>query len=397
MQEITFSVFNHGSTAIENMRGLLKEFEAREGVRVRLEMIPWGLAWPRLVEIALYHTGPDVSQVGSTWVGDLVRMGALQHLTAGEVERVRGPAEFFESVWVRGFSDDPDEKAIYSIPWTGDARVVYYRRDLLYKAGIDEATAFGSAEQFDHTIARLHEKGNLIPFALPTRRSRMAVHNLASWVWGAGGDFLSPDGKQILFHQPRAMEAIKAYFRLGRFLDREHHSIEETDADGLFATGQAAVLISGNWVLHLSEQTAEVRNNLGTAPAPGVPFVGGHHLVIWRHTRNEAVARKLVAFLHGRRASEVLYPLYGLPISATGWSRSPFDLDGYQVFLRSFQQGRSFPGQHLWGLVEKRLVDVLAEAWNDVFTNPVSQRDAIIEGHITSLAERLQVSLKQPL
>jgi multiple sugar transport system substrate-binding protein len=295
---------------------------------------------------------------------------------------------------VRGFSADPDEHAIYSIPWTGDARVVYYRRDVLYKAGIEAATAFSSAAQFERTIARLQEKGVTVPFALPTRRSRMAVHNLASWVWGAGGDFLSPDGKEIVFHQPRALDGIKAYFRLGRFLDRERHSIEETDADGLFAAGQAAVLVSGNWVLHLPEQTTEVRNNIGAAPAPGVPFVGGHHLVIWRHTRNEVAARKLVAFLHGERASLVLYPLYGLPISEVGWGRPPFDLEQYQVFLRSFQEGRTFPGQHLWGLVEKRLVDVLAEAWTDVFANPESRRDAIVESHITSLAERLQVSLQ---
>ena len=25
---------------------------------------------------------------------------------------------------------------------------------------------------------------------MPTQRSQLAVHNLASWIWGAGGDFL---------------------------------------------------------------------------------------------------------------------------------------------------------------------------------------------------------------
>ncbi len=394
MQEITFSVFNHGQAAVENMRGLLKEFEQKEGIHVRLEMIPWGTAWARLVEIALYHTGPDVSQVGSTWVGDLVRMGALRAFSEAEIESLKGPAAFFDSVWVRGFSDELDPNAYYSIPWTGDARVVYYRRDLLYRAGIDERTAFSSPAQFERTVARLREKGGVIPFVLPTRRSRMAVHNLASWVWGAGGDFLSPDGKQVLFHQPQALEGFKAYFRLGRYLDQEHHFIEETDADRLFSAGQAAILISGNWVLHLPDQTTEVRNNLATAPAPGVPFVGGHHLVIWRHTRNEQAARKLVAFLHSERANQVLYPLYGLPISESGWKRPPFDLEQYQAFKQAFIRGRTFPGQHLWGLVEKRLVDVLAQAWEEMFSSPETQWDSIVERYITALGERLQLSLK---
>ncbi len=394
MEEITFSVFNHGPAAMENMRGLLKEFEQKEGIHVRLEMIPWATAWERLVEIALYHSGPDVSEVGSTWVGDLVRMGALRPFTQQEAEQLRGPAPLFESVWVKGFSDDADRNACYSIPWTGDARVVYYRRDLLYRAGVDERTAFASPANFERTVARLREKGGAIPFVLPTRRSRMAVHNLASWVWGAGGDFLSPDGKTVLFHQPRALEGFKAYFRLGRYLDPEHHFIEETDADRLFYSGQAAVLISGNWVLHLPDQTAEVRNNLATVPVPGVPFVGGHHLVIWRHSRNEAAARKLVAFLHSERANRVLYPLYGLPLSEIGWSFPPFNLGQYQAFKQAFLHGRTFPGQHLWGLIEKRLIDVLAQAWEDVLSQPETQWDAVVENYITGLAERLQLSLK---
>lgn len=394
MEEITFSVFNHSPAAMENIRGLLREFEQKEEIHVRLEVLPWETAWARLVEVALYHSGPDVSQVGNTWIGDLVRMGALCPFSKKDVERLKGPMPFFDSVWVRGFADEPDENADYSIPWTGDARVVYYRRDLLYRAGIDERTAFAGAEQFERTIARLREKGGAIPFVLPTRRSRMAVHNLASWVWGAGGDFLSPDGKNVLFHQPQALEGFKAYFRLGRYLSREYHFIEETDADRLFSTGQAAVLISGNWVLHLPEQIAEVRNNLATALVPGVPFVGGHHLVIWRHTRNEEAARRLVAFLHSERANHVLYPLCGLPITESGWSRPPFDLEPYQAFKQAFIQGRTFPARHLWGLVEKRLVDVLAQTWEEVFASPESRRDAIVETYITALAERLQLSLK---
>ena len=169
MEEISFSVFNHGPAATENMRGLLREFEQRDGIHVRLEIIPWETAWARLVEIALYHTGPDVSQVGSTWVGDLVRMGALRSFTDKDVEKLQGPNTFFDSVWVRGFSDEPDEHAVYSIPWTGDARVVYYRRDLLYRAGIDERTAFRDAAQFQRTIARLHEKGRVFYTSLGHR------------------------------------------------------------------------------------------------------------------------------------------------------------------------------------------------------------------------------------
>ena len=75
MEEITFSVFEHGAGSVENLPALLQQFEQQFGVRVHLDVISsWEKGWSRLVEMALYHEGPDVSEIGDTWVGDLVRM-----------------------------------------------------------------------------------------------------------------------------------------------------------------------------------------------------------------------------------------------------------------------------------------------------------------------------------
>ena len=62
---------------MENLYVLLKLFEEKYGIHVRVDAIPYSsLRWSSLVEAALYHSGPDVSEVGNTWVGDLVRMEA---------------------------------------------------------------------------------------------------------------------------------------------------------------------------------------------------------------------------------------------------------------------------------------------------------------------------------
>ena len=221
----------------------------------------------------------------------------------------------------------------------------------------------------------------------------MNIHYIASWIWGAGGDFLSPDGTGLAFDQPQALKGCKTYFRLAHFLSPEARGLDEAAADELFCKGEAAVLPSGFWI-PTNILATQVRENLGVAPMPGIPFVGGHQAVIWNHSRHEQSAIKLIKFLHTEESSKYLYPQSGLPISEEGWSNPPFDSEIYQVFKTSLQRGRSFPTVRLWGLVEKRLTDAYSDIWAQVLNEPEERLDEIVDTYLTNLANRLQLSLE---
>ncbi len=255
---------------------------------------------------------------------------------------------------------------------------------------MDEATAFSSLAKFEGTLARLKVLGIQTPLALPTQRSRNSLHSLAAWVWGAGGNFLSADGAHVEFDTPTALDGFKSYFALGQFLGKTR--LDEYDSDGLFLAGKAATTISGYWLLHESK-APEVTANLGVAAVPGVPFVGGEHLAIWRHARNPQAALKLVKFLSRAKSGESLYPQIGLPPSPDGWERPPFDDAGYDVLLHAMHTGRAFPTSPLWGLVEKRLIDTLPDIWSEVLAHP-ERADRTVENQIGSLGQRLRVTLK---
>jgi multiple sugar transport system substrate-binding protein len=206
MEEITFSVFNHGPAATEALDRLLLEFEKSYGIKVRLEVIPtWSLGWSRLVENALYRSGPDISEAGNTWIGDLAKMEALHPFKLEEVVEITKHARLFENVWKSRVSNDGGAGMLYSIPWTGDSRAVFYRRDLLEKADVDESTAFIDTAHFEKTVSSLKNMGYIMPLVLTTLRSSLTIHYIASWIWSAGGDFLSPDGINLAFDQPRAL------------------------------------------------------------------------------------------------------------------------------------------------------------------------------------------------
>jgi multiple sugar transport system substrate-binding protein len=392
MEEIAFSIGNQGPVGMSNLRMLLNLFERQHGIHVRLDDIPLSaLRWPRLVEAALYHGGPDISEAGSSWIGDLVRMDALRPFEDPEIADIIGARSFLDTAWKSAAIAEHGHSTCFSIPFSMDVRAIFYRRDMLAIAGVDEEKAFSDFQSLENTLTQLLESGFPAPLALPTKRTSVALHCLASWIWGAGGDFLDNDGMGLAFIKPEAIRASKDYYGLVRFLSPDIQNLEEYEADAIFHTGKAAVLISGFWVLG-SDLSPEVRENLGVVPMPGSPFIGGGNLVIWNHSRHLPASLKLIQFLHSEASVTRLYPWFGLPVSEKDWSTPPFDSQIYQILKAAIAKGRSFPNSRLWGLVEKRLTDTVADIWIEVLREPAAPPDAIIEAHFQDLADRLRLS-----
>ncbi len=325
MEEITFSFFDRGKDVPNHIQALVEQFEKDQGIRVRLEVIPWSMGWARMVEVALYHSGPDVSEIGNTWAGDLTRMEALRPFRQEEIESIVGKDSFFESVWDSVGKTKEDPASVYSIPWSADVRSVFYRRDSLKKADVDETTAFEDVDSFEQMLATLKARRLPIPLALPTQRTSLTIHNVATWIWGSGGTLLSPDNLSITFDEPNSLHGVNEYFGLSRYLGEAAYIMSDYDAYELYYSGKAAVVLGGYWILHSTALAEEVRNNLGVQSMPGTPFVGGNHLVLWNHTRHEMAALKFIQYLQSEAAGRLIYPQFGLPVRKREWANPPFD------------------------------------------------------------------------
>ena len=395
MDDISLSVFDHGADAIALLRSLLAEFERKYHARVHLTLLPFEGAWNAMVRMALYQDGPDVSAVGTSWVGDFVRMDALHPFTDTEVRTLGGAESFLPASWQSAVLSDERGATVWAVPWLADARIVCYRRDLLELAGIDATTAFQSPKQFERTLQQLQAAGVAVPLTIPTKSSQLAVHNLASYIWTAGGDFLDPRDGTLAIDRPEALAGMRNFFRLGRYLTAEARGHDEAQSDEVFRTGRAAITFSGHWLLQDPRLEAQLHANLAVAPLLGVPFIGGYHLVSWRFKRKSPAVLKLIEYLAGPQESQALYPAFGLPArretlaQAAGLQAPPFP-----AYVSMLQSGRSFPPARMWGLIEKNLVDVLPAIWTDVQASADPDVTAILDRHIVPLAHRLRLTLK---
>ena len=390
-QELEFSIMADSSTGIQP---LLDQFEAEQHIHVRLRLLSWDTAWSDLVKVALYNDGPDVSEIGTTWLGDLVAMDALRPFDAVDVARIGKPTMFLPTAWrLVQLIDGPET---WAIPWLIGARLLFYRRRWLRRAGLDETTAFQTAAQFERTLAKLKAQGVAVPWTVPTGVTHTTLLNVASWVWGAGGNFVTPDGKRTRFNQPAAHAGLRAYFALGRYLAPGVQHLSGLEPDAYFLQhDDTALTMSGTWLFN--QAAPALKAQLGVALPPGVAFVGGSHLIVWKHTRREDAALKLIHFLL-QTSAQVSYGLHIglLPVQLGTLATAPFATEPlWQTAIRGLKTGRSFPVTRSWGLMEDRLTTELGAMWAEVLAKPDLDLDEMITRRLTPLAERLDLVAAQ--
>lgn len=370
----------------------LREFEAQHRTGVHVEILDRTQERRQLSDFAIFSAGPDVSEVGTTWLSGLIAMNALRPFSPWELDALQREGAFFLPVWQPGV----DREGAQAIPWRTDTRVIYYRRDLLQQAGIDPEAAFLTTSALQDTLRRLGTTPDALPCVIPTTPHPMILHILAPWVWQAGGRFMCQDRRKTQFTEPQALDGIVRYFEtFAPALAPAAQGLSDNQASDLFLTGQTAMIVSGHWILHSIKHQAgaapEVEANLGLAVTPGAQYQGGMSLVIWKHCRHPQEALKLVRFLTGQRlqTTDLLEAGY-LPARQQALSSPPFTTDPhFRLIGQSLQSGQGFDAAYMWGLVEDRLAAAIAEIWQQVFAEPDIDVAHIVAEKLESLAARL--------
>lgn len=396
MTELNLSLIFGNDDFVPIIQQTLNKFSTRFGIKVNLHTSTWETAWSDLIDSALHNTKLDISEVGSSWVDSFASMQVLHPLTQFEIAQIGGESIFLPSSWQSCSKMAND--SVWAIPWVSDVRTIYYRRDLLQQAGVDEATAFKTPTQLINTLERLQKNGVEIPLAIPTTPSATTIQVLASWIWGSGGHFINNSGHQLRFNEPRTKAAITTYFKLYHYIAPSVRKLYDDAICELFCKGKVAVITGGYWVLQTIKQghsVPEVANNLGMAIMPGVPFVGGSNLVVWKYSYQTTATLKLVRHLTSRKTQQSVIPQCGwLPTRLDVLNEAPFTTEPYyQIIKHSLQQGRSFQAAYIWGVVEDRLKSGLSELWSTLFANPELNLEDTVSEYIDAIYNNLNLTL----
>ncbi|MCB4756051.1 MAG: extracellular solute-binding protein [Elusimicrobia bacterium] len=299
-------------------RGILQkyldEFERRwPDVTIHLTIHPWSLAWNRLMEVVkgrYMGSLPDVIQVGTTWVATLAYLGALEKIPYEKVLPHDDKTSAY--IWDPGAQSESG-KELFCVPWFIDIRVLYYRRDIFDAIGVGPGLIndWVGFHQACVEVRKYLSRGGPVsrvvaPLAIPGQKVGVLMHDLAPFIWEAGGDFCSDDLQRGNLNSPATMRGCEFYFDL---IHQGCMPIPSTDVpSGNFFTGNTAMQFSGTWPIETflnpdyPFRSREVTDHFSVAMFPSGPqgrytFLGGSNLAVAAVSPQKEMALELIHFL----------------------------------------------------------------------------------------------------
>jgi multiple sugar transport system substrate-binding protein len=276
---------------------------------VEVTAIPWDAAHDRLSTAVAGAQTPDVSQLGTTW------MGEFGHALDPTPDTFDSGA-FFDGAWQTTVVDGVS----VGVPWYVETRLIYYRTDLAEDAGFTEPP--GSWDELKEMALGMQEAGAEWGIALQPGGTG-SWQTYMPFAWQAGGGILDEEGNFTLDSEPntRALEYYVSFFEEGI----SPTSQEPGELEQGFIDGTIGMFISGPWHIDiLTDQGAE-EGTWGLAHMPSeeggrTSFVGGANLVVFRDAENRDGAWKFIEYLSRPEVQVRWYQeVNALPSTEAGW------------------------------------------------------------------------------
>jgi multiple sugar transport system substrate-binding protein len=400
---IDFWYMPNGPSPDKVIRREVDRFQAiHPNITVRATKLEWPDALTRLTTAAASSNGPDVSQLGSTWVGSISSLDGLRPFSEDELAWLGGRDAYLPASWTSTRLLGRTE--VTAVPWFVDIRAVFYRTDVLRDLGIDPAAAFADWRSFAATLDRIDAKGRIPALGQPGKADWNVVHNVAPFVWGAGGDFLSADGTRATVATPAALDGVDYYQELvAKYNSRELLRGTYTEARRAFIDGRVAVLTDAPESVGTFRAADKLDGRWATAPMPAGPngrftFLGGSNLSLWKASQHPAAALEWIRFLTGEESQRRYVSGIGLwPARLSATTEAPFGSDpAYGAFTAQIPDGRQYPAVAAWNGIEVALHKAFGTMWDRVLATgrplPRGELEALLSRATTDVQQAIAES-----
>jgi multiple sugar transport system substrate-binding protein len=353
----------------EVVRSLVPEFEKRHpDLRLLVQQIPWTSAHEKLLTAFVGRSTPDLAQLGNTWIPEFAEIGALEKLDGRVAQSAAVSArDYFPGVWRTNLY----RGGLYGIPWYVDTRVLFYRRDLLARAGFREAPR--TWKDWREAMVRIHPLQGAYgyPILLPINEwEQVVLLGLAD-----GASLLTEDGTRGAFREPAFAAA--AGFYVGLFHDRLAPLVSFSQFGNVyqeFARGTIAMWITGPWNLgeFRGRLPADQQDLWMTAPMPapdasrwpGESFAGGSSLAVFGGSAVKDAAWRVVEFLEEPAVQARFYSLSGdLPARTAAWDDPSLSGDEKaRAFRQQLEHVTPMPRVPEWEQIAQKVPEDLESA-----------------------------------
>jgi multiple sugar transport system substrate-binding protein len=267
------------------------------GIAVEAVNLSWTSYTQKILTGVTAGEGPDVLSFYSVDVAPWAARGVLADLS-GKVDA----DAFLPTALANGRWDGKT----YALPIGLRMRPLYYRADFLKEAGFDKPpVTWEELRSYAQKLVKKDAKGNIerVGFWVPTNHPYKTVQMWLSFLWNAGGDVLSADGKKAIFNSPEGIEATEFLAGLLR--------TDKVDVPGAikvdnvdFAQGRVAMLVSNIVTRGLQKDYPQIAPQVGISmvPARKAQYIefSGDMIGVGKGSKHQAEAMKLLNFIAAR-------------------------------------------------------------------------------------------------
>lgn len=271
---------------------------------------------------------------------------------------------------------------LWAIPMRVDAGLLYYRKDLLDKAGVAPPRTWEELIDQARTIA---PESGVDGYVGQFDRYEGLTVNAIEAIWARGGDVLTADGAVAVdSREARAGVRMLADGFASGWIPRAALTFGEEQSREAFQNGSALFLRNWPYVYRLlADPNSPVATKFDVAPLPGPSALGGWNLGISSCSTHQQTARDFIRFATTEANQRKLFETAGFAPTIATLYHDPALLGRFpylDVIRRSVASSRNRPATPYYENVSDLVQEYLANA----LSNPVSA-DAMT----ARLAERL--------
>jgi multiple sugar transport system substrate-binding protein len=209
---------------------------------------------------------------------------------------------------------------LYAVPFTSNAGLLYYRKDILAKAGVKPPVTWAELAHDSLTIAPRYHLGG---YGGQFQAYEGLTVNFAEAVQSAGGSLLSGGGGTVAVTSPQAVAALRFLvggFRAG-WIPQAALSWNEAASQQAFEAGR--LLFLRNWPYVYGDASAArpgnvVAGKIGVTTLPGLhgpgsSTLGGANLAISAYSQHQGTALAFIKFLTSKASERYILVRSALP------------------------------------------------------------------------------------
>ena len=300
--EVVFSFFPDPTGSVQRLIDRFNR-ENGDGINVRLREMPAdsGQHFDQLnTEFQSGESGIDVIGGDVIWPAQFAANGYIADLSD------RFPESERQAFLPATIEANTYEGAIYGVPWYTDAGMLYYRLDLLERAGYSAPPATWD-ELKEQARAVQEDVGTRYGFVFQGADYEGGVVNALEYIWTSGGDVL--EGDRVIIDSPEAIRGLEIERSMvaDGIAPEGVSQYKEQESATIFLGGDAVFMRNVPRMYALASDPAESEIEpavIGVAPLPvaeeglrSYSSLGGWNLFLNANSQNADAAWKFMRFM----------------------------------------------------------------------------------------------------